>query len=91
MPPFGPIARRDLIAALRSYGFEGPYGSGKHPCMVRGNQRLIVPNPHQGDIGIEAWAHRIREEGYTVFDLGAPPGTDAGPFYGMERRVLYDE
>jgi hypothetical protein len=25
MPPFVPISRRDLIAALRAAGFDGPY------------------------------------------------------------------
>ncbi|MGB3513862.1 MAG: hypothetical protein WBA93_32575 [Microcoleaceae cyanobacterium] len=30
MPIFGPISRRDLIAALRVAGFSGPYSGGKH-------------------------------------------------------------
>lgn len=63
MPPFGPINRRDLIAALRRHGFEGPYGSGKHPCMVRGDQRLIVPNPHEGAIGVELLKRILRRAG----------------------------
>ncbi len=37
MPVFGLISRRNLIAALRSAGFSGPYSGGKHQFMVRDN------------------------------------------------------
>lgn len=50
MPPFRPISRRDLIAALRAAGFTGPYSGGKHQFMVRDGLRVRIPNPHQGDI-----------------------------------------
>ncbi|NEQ39870.1 MAG: type II toxin-antitoxin system HicA family toxin [Okeania sp. SIO3I5] len=50
MPVFGPISRRNLIAAFRSAGFSGPYSGGKHQFMVRDNLRVRIPNPHQGDI-----------------------------------------
>lgn len=50
MPSFGPISRRNLIAALRTAGFEGPYSGGKHQFMVREGVRVRIPNPHQGDI-----------------------------------------
>ena len=46
MPVFGPIYRRDLIAALRSAGFSGPYSGGKHQFMVRDGLRVRIPNPH---------------------------------------------
>lgn len=53
MPAFGPVSRRDLIRALRSLGFDGPFsGTGKHPeYMTKGNRQLNLPNPHRGDIG----------------------------------------
>jgi len=50
MPPLGPIKRRRLIQYLRQLGFEGPYSGGNHQFMVKGHQRLMIPNPHQGDI-----------------------------------------
>jgi predicted RNA binding protein YcfA (HicA-like mRNA interferase family) len=52
MPHFGPISRRDLIAALRRAGFEGTYQGGDHQYMMRDNwkSRVIIPNPHRGDI-----------------------------------------
>lgn len=50
MPPFGPIRRRELVAALRRLGFTGPFSGGKHEFMVRGDVVLTIPNPHRGDI-----------------------------------------
>jgi hypothetical protein len=63
MPPFGPIARNDLIRALRSAGFDGPYSGGKHPFMLKGDLALSVPNPHHGDIGRELPARILRQAG----------------------------
>ena len=51
MPKFGPISRRNLIRYLKQLGFEGPYPGGNHHYMVRGTMRLVLPNPHRGDIG----------------------------------------
>ena len=51
MPPFGPIKQRELIKALRQAGFEGPFAGGKHEFLVKGDLRLVLPNPHQGEIG----------------------------------------
>jgi hypothetical protein len=48
MPPYGPISRRDLIAALRRLGFDGPYPGGNHSYMVRSGLRVRIPNPHGG-------------------------------------------
>ena len=53
MPKFGPLSRRDFIRYLRKLGFEGPYSGGKHQYMVREKVRLVLPNPHRGDIGRE--------------------------------------
>lgn len=45
MPPFGSIKRNELIRALRTLGFEGPYVGGKHQYMIKGTLRLTIPNP----------------------------------------------
>jgi len=50
MPTFGPTKWRDLVRYFQELGFEGPYPGGKHQRMVRGQFRLTIPNPHQGDI-----------------------------------------
>lgn len=61
MPSFGPISRRNLIAALRSLGFSGPYSGGKHQFMTRGDLVLTIPNPHGGDIGIKLLTLILRQ------------------------------
>jgi predicted RNA binding protein YcfA (HicA-like mRNA interferase family) len=50
MPIFGPISHSDLVRNLRTLGFSGPYAGGKHLFMLRDDFRLIIPNPHKGDI-----------------------------------------
>lgn len=63
MPPFEPIKRRELIRYLRKLGFEGPYSGKKHQFMLKDNLKLIVPNPHQGDIGKNLLAEILRQAG----------------------------
>ena len=63
MPAFGPIKRSDLIRNLRKLGFEGPYTGGKHQYMVKGEVRVVLPNPHQGDIGRDLLARILRQAG----------------------------
>jgi predicted RNA binding protein YcfA (HicA-like mRNA interferase family) len=61
MPSFGPIKRVDLIRALRRAGFEGPFSGGKHQFMVRGELRLVIPNPHSGEIGRDLLIRLLRQ------------------------------
>lgn len=61
MPKLGPITRTDLIFFLRRLGFDGPFRGGKHQYMSRGRTRLILPNPHQGGIGVELLARILRQ------------------------------
>ncbi len=63
MPPFGPTSRRDPISNLKDLGFEGPYSGGNHQYMIRGQTRLRIPNPHQGDIGRGLVARILRQAG----------------------------
>jgi predicted RNA binding protein YcfA (HicA-like mRNA interferase family) len=61
MPSFGHIKRKELIRYLRKLGFEGPYAGGKHQYMVKGETRLAISNPHQGDIVKELLARILRQ------------------------------
>ena len=61
MPSFGPVKRKDLVKALRQAGFEGPYAGGKHEFLVKGEIRLILPNPHQSEISKELLARILRQ------------------------------
>jgi predicted RNA binding protein YcfA (HicA-like mRNA interferase family) len=50
MPSFGAINRRDLIYYLKQLGFEGPYSGKRHQFLIKDELRLIISNPHEGDI-----------------------------------------
>jgi hypothetical protein len=63
MPAFGPVSRRELIAARRRLGFQGPFSGGRHQFMQRGNVSVTLPNPHQADIGRELLARTLRQAG----------------------------
>ena len=63
MPPFGPIKRRELIRALRKFGFDGPFSGGNHQYMQNGQLKLPIPNPHQGDLSIDLLARVLRKAG----------------------------
>ncbi len=63
MPAFGPIKRKDLVQVLCQLGFEGPYSGGRHQFMVKGQLRLFIPNPHEGDISRSLLARLLREAG----------------------------
>ena len=53
MPPFGPTSRRDLVSALRTAGFDGPYVGSKHQVMEGRGTRIRIPNPHHSAIEVE--------------------------------------
>ena len=45
-----PIKRRELVRRLRMLGWAGPESGGSHFFMRKDGRRLIVPNPHGGDL-----------------------------------------
>jgi len=61
MPLFGPIKRKELVKALKQAGFEGHFAGGKHEFLVKGELRLVLPNPHQGEISRELLARILRQ------------------------------
>mgnify|MGYP000925142942 FL=1 len=61
MPPFKPTKRSDLIKSLKKAGFEGPFPGGRHEFLVKGQLRLTLPNPHQGEISRELLARILRQ------------------------------
>ena len=65
MPAFGPISHRELIAALRRLGWDGPYSAGgKHPLYRTKDEReLRLPNPHRGDIGVNLLSRILEQAG----------------------------
>lgn len=65
MPNFGPIKRRDLIAALRKLGWTGPESGGRHQYMRKGALTLTIPNSHHGDIGVSLLKLVLSQAGIT--------------------------
>jgi predicted RNA binding protein YcfA (HicA-like mRNA interferase family) len=58
-----PIRHAELVAKLRRAGFDGPLMGGKHLFMIRGDRRLILPNPHRGDISVALLQRLLRQAG----------------------------
>ena len=50
MQGLSPVSRGELVRKLKALGFKGPYPGGKHQWMRRDGVRVIIPNPHEGDI-----------------------------------------
>jgi predicted RNA binding protein YcfA (HicA-like mRNA interferase family) len=63
MPRLAPLSWNALVKRLRELGFEGPYAGGKHPQMLQGDVTLIIPNPHEGDIGVGLLSRLLRQAG----------------------------
>jgi predicted RNA binding protein YcfA (HicA-like mRNA interferase family) len=63
MPAIGPIKRRDLIAHLRTLGFEEPVSGGDHQYMKGRGRKLRIPNPHAEDIGRGLLVRILRQGG----------------------------
>ena len=58
-----PVSRKEFVHRLRQSGFEGPYAGGRHEFMLRGERRLILPNPHRSVIGVALLARLLRQAG----------------------------
>ena len=63
MAKLSPVSWGELVQRLRGLGFEGPYAGGRHPQMRRGDLTLILPNPHEGDIGVGLLLRILRQAG----------------------------
>lgn len=63
MSKLTPISWQELVRRLRDLGFEGPYAGGRHPQMRRDNITVIIPNPHEGDIGVGLLQRLLRQAG----------------------------
>ena len=63
MSRLAPVSRVELVRRLRLLGFEGPFSGGRHEFMVSGEVRLVLPNPHRGEISIDLLARILRRAG----------------------------
>ncbi|MDI9390519.1 MAG: type II toxin-antitoxin system HicA family toxin [Synergistota bacterium] len=58
-----PISRRELVRRLKTLGFTGPFAGGRHSFMCRGQLKLRVHNPHEGDISVSLLKEILRQAG----------------------------
>lgn len=65
MVRLAPISRREFIRRMLALGFDGPFAGGKHEFLIRDERRLILPNPHQGEISVALLTRLLRQAGVT--------------------------
>ena len=64
MPRLTPCARSEFIRKLKSLGWDGPFAGSKHQLMsAPGKPNVVLPNPHQGDIGVDLLSRILRDAG----------------------------
>jgi len=56
-----PISRKELIRKFRTLGYSGPFSGGRHQFMVKGRQKVRIPNPHLGDINVGLLKEILRQ------------------------------
>jgi hypothetical protein len=54
-----------LIAYLKQLGFDGSYPGKRHEYMERAGVRIILLNPHRGDISQALLRRLVNEAGIT--------------------------
>lgn len=63
------ISRKELIRRFRSLGYSGPFSGGKNQFMIKGRQKVRIPNPHSGkEININLLKEILRQAGITNED-----------------------
>ena len=58
-----PVTWREFVQRMRELSFEGPFAGGRHPQMRRDDVTVIIPNPHDGDIGVGLLSRILRQAG----------------------------
>jgi predicted RNA binding protein YcfA (HicA-like mRNA interferase family) len=62
------LSRKDLIRKFRAFGYSGPFSGGKHQFMIKGSQKIRIPNPHVGDISVSLIKEILRQAGISFQD-----------------------
>ncbi len=62
------ISWKKLVQKFRALGFDGPYSGGRHLFMKKGELKVVIPNPHEGDISKHLLSEILRQAGITPKD-----------------------
>lgn len=46
---------------LKLLGFDDLHSGGKHQYMKKGDEKIFIPNPHKGDIGVPIISQIIKQ------------------------------
>ena len=57
------ISFKELVRRFRKLGYEGPYGGGKHLFMIKGTQKIHIPNPHKSKDIRKQLENKLKDEG----------------------------
>jgi len=58
-----PLSRKELIRKFKTLGYSGPFSGGKHQFMIKGKQKIRIPNPHVGDIDLSLLKEILHQAG----------------------------
>lgn len=62
------ISWKKLVQKFRHFGFDGPYAGGRHLFMKKNGFKIIIPNPHEGDISKNLLSEILRQAGISADD-----------------------
>jgi hypothetical protein len=57
-----------LVQKFHRLGFDGPYSGGRHLFMIKGSQKVRIPNFHRGDISRHLVSEILRQAGVSLKD-----------------------
>jgi predicted RNA binding protein YcfA (HicA-like mRNA interferase family) len=63
MEKLSPVSWNNFVTRLKELGFEGPFFGGRHPKMRKNKLTIIIPNKHEGDIGVGFLTRLLRQAG----------------------------
>ena len=63
MPRVRSVKWQALVRRFQALGFEGPFGGGKHPYMVKDDLVITIPNPHCEQISVDLLSRLLRQAG----------------------------
>jgi len=47
------VSRKELVRRFRALGYTGPFSGGRHQFMMKGSQKIRIPNLQgRGEIGV---------------------------------------
>ncbi|MBU1261556.1 type II toxin-antitoxin system HicA family toxin [bacterium] len=60
------ISLKELIDGFRRLGYRGPFSGGRHQFMVKGRQKIRIPNPHKSkDVDISLVKEILKQANIT--------------------------